>query len=137
HTRSYGDWSSDVCSSDLEFIEALRDLGLLRNSDVLPYLVVRQFHLCGNDAVCIDRVAGVEQEVGPVLAHGGEREHAAVVRIDTPALSGDVAAPDETDVSPVGWCGTEAADHRLARNLKMREVAKLDAIEDILARWKI
>src|SRR5438067_11615459 len=85
-----------------EFIEALRDLGLLRNSDVLPYFVVRQFHLCGNDAVGIDRVAGVEQEVGPVLAHGGEREHAAVVRIDTPTLSGDVAAPDDTAVSPLG-----------------------------------
>src|SRR5437764_13922843 len=93
-----------------EFIEALRDLGLLRNSDVLPYLVVRQFHLCGNDAVGIDRVPGVEKEIGPVLAHGGKREHAAVVRIDTPALSGDVGAPADTDVAPVGRRGTEGGD---------------------------
>src|SRR5207248_4295567 len=36
HTRSYGDWSSDVCSSDLETAREIRatfiiDLGILRS----------------------------------------------------------------------------------------------------------
>src|SRR5437867_10077963 len=28
HTRSYGDWSSDVCSSDLRPLRPLRDIGV-------------------------------------------------------------------------------------------------------------
>ena len=72
-----------------------------------------------------------------MLAHGGEGEHAAIVGIDAPALSGDVAAPDETDVAPVGGRGAEAADHRLARNIGMREVAEFDAIEYVLPGGKI
>ena len=55
-----------------EFVERLGDLGLLRDRDVLPDLAVGQFHLGGNDAVGIDGVAGMEQEIRPVLAHGGE-----------------------------------------------------------------
>ena len=74
----------------------------------------------------------MQQEIRAVLAHGGEGEHAAVVRIDAPALSGDVAAPDEADVAPVAGRGAEAADHRLARDAGMREVAKPDPIENVL-----
>ena len=86
----------------------------------------------GIDAVGIDGVAGMQQEIRAMLAHGGEGEHAAVVGIDAPALSGDVAAPDETDVAAIGRRGAEAADHRLALDVGMREVAEADAIEDVL-----
>ena len=67
-----------------------------------------------------------------MLAHGGEGEHAAIVRVDAPALSGNVAAPDETDVAAIGWRGAEPSDHRLAFDADMREVAKPDAVEDLL-----
>ena len=72
-----------------------------------------------------------------MLAHGGEGEHAAIVGIDTPALPGDIAAPDETDIAPIRRRGAEAADHRLADDVGMRQIAKFDAIEDILARGEI
>ena len=68
-----------------------------------------------------------------MLAHGGEGEHAAVVRIDAPALSGDVAAPDEADVAPIGRRGTEAPEHRLALDIDVGQIAKADAVEDLLA----
>ena len=86
----------------------------------------------GDRAVGIDGVAGVQQKIRAMLAHGGEGEHAAVIRVDAPALSGDVATPDETDVTPIGWRGAEAPDHRLALDAGMREVAKPDAVEDLL-----
>src|SRR6266478_3972125 len=79
----------------------------------------------------------MQQEIRPVLAHGGEGEHAPVVGIDAPALSSDVAAPDKTDVAPVAGRGAEAADHRLARNVGMRQVAESDAVKYILAGGKI
>ena len=72
-----------------------------------------------------------------MLAHGGEGEHAAFVGIDAPALSSDVAAPDKTDVAPVARRGAEAADHRLARNVGVRQVAESDAVEYILPGGKI
>ncbi len=75
----------------------------------------------------------MQQEIRFVLAHGSEGDHAAIIRIDTPALSRDIAAPDETDVAAVAGRGAEAADHRLALDVSMRKVAKPDAIKDVLA----
>ncbi len=120
-----------------KLVERLGDFGLLRDRDVLPDLAVGQFHFGGNDAVGIDGVAGMQQEIRPVLAHGCEHEHAAVIGIDAPALSGDIAAPYETDVAAAGRRGAEAADHRLARDGGMREVPEPDAIEDILPGGQI
>src|SRR5947209_15105591 len=120
-----------------ELIESFGDLGLLRNGDVLPDLVVRQLHLCGDDAVGINGIAGMEQEVRAVLAHGGESKHAAIIGIDTPALSGNVAAPDEADVAPVARSSSNTPAYRSARNDGVREIAEPDAIENILPGWQI
>src|SRR3954452_6780130 len=120
-----------------ELVQSFGDLGLFRNRDVFPNLVIRQFYLGGDNAVGIDRVAGVEQEIGTVLVHGGESKHAAIVGIDTPALSGNIAAPYKTDVAPVPGGGSEATDNRLARNVDVREVAEFDAIENVLPRGQI
>src|ERR1700675_2765335 len=79
----------------------------------------------------------MQQEIRPVLLHGGEGEHAAVVGIDAPTLSSDVAAPDKTDVAPAARRGAEAAYHRLARNVGMRQVAEPDAVKYILPGRKI
>jgi hypothetical protein len=120
-----------------EFIERLGDLGFFRNRDVFPDFSVSQLNLGGNDAIGIDAVARMQQEIRPVLAHGGEGEHAAVVGIDAPALSGNVAAPHETDVAPVARRGAESPDRRLADNARMRQVAKTDAVEDVLTRGQV
>ena len=120
-----------------ELVESFGDLGLFWNRDVFPSLVIRQFYLGGDNAVGIDRIAGVEQEIGTMLAHGGEGKHAAIVRIDTPALPGNVAAPDKTDVAPVARGGSEATDHWLARKVDVREVAEFDAVENVLPRGQI
>ena len=120
-----------------EFVERLGDLCLLGNRDVLPDLAVGELHLGGDDAVGIDGVAGMQQEIRPVLLHGGESDHAAIVGIDAPALARDIAAPDKADIAPVGRRGAEAADHGLARNVGMRKVAKPDPIEDVLSGGKI
>ena len=120
-----------------ELVERLGDFCLLGDGEVLPDLAVRQFHLCWNHAVGIDGIAGMQQEIRPVLGHGGEGDHAAIVGIDAPALARDIAAPDETDIAPVGRRGAEAADHRLAGDVGMREVAEPDPIENVLPGGKI
>src|SRR5450755_4033370 len=79
----------------------------------------------------------MEQEIRSVLAHGGVGQHAAVIGIDAPALPGDIAAPDETDIAPVGRRGAEAADHRFARYVGMRQVAELDPIKNVLSGREI
>ncbi len=72
-----------------------------------------------------------------MLAHGGEGEHAAVIRIDAPALSGDVAAPDEADVAAISRRGPEPPDHRLALDIGVGEIAKADAVENVLSRGQV
>ena len=79
----------------------------------------------------------MQEEVRLVFAHGGEGEHAAIVGIDAPALAGDVAAPDKIDVAPIAGRGAEAADHGLADNVGMGEIAEADSIEDVLARGQV
>src|SRR5690242_18368229 len=90
-----------------EFVERFGDLCLFRNGDVLPDFAVGKLDLGGNDAVGIDGVAGMNQEIRLMLAHGSERDHAAVVGVYTPALAGDITAPDEADVALVGRRGAE------------------------------
>ena len=120
-----------------ELVERLGDFRLFGDGEVLPDFSVRQFHLGGNDAVGIDGVAGMNQEIRLVLVHGGVGDHAAVVGIDAPALSGDIAAPDEADIAAVGGRGTEAANHGFADDIRMRKVAQPHPIENILPGGKI
>jgi len=74
----------------------------------------------------------MQQEIRTMLAHGGEGEHAAVVGVDAPALSGDVAAPDEADVAPVARCRAKTPDHGFACDIDVGEIAKADAVKDVL-----
>ena len=97
-----------------EFIRRLGDLRLFRDRQVLPDLAVAQFHFVCEDAVGVDGVAGMDQEIRAMLSHGLKTHHAAVVRIDAPALSGDIAAPDETHVAAAGRRGAKAAGRRFA-----------------------
>src|SRR3989442_11609533 len=82
-----------------ELVERLGDLCLFRDRYILPDLAVGERHLALDTSVRIDRVAGVQQKIWAMLAHGGEGKHAAVVWVDGPALSGDVTTPDETDIA--------------------------------------
>jgi hypothetical protein len=74
----------------------------------------------------------MDQEIRIVLSHGGEGDHAAIVSIDTPALAGDIAAPDKGHIAAIRRRGAEAADHGLADDVGMREIAEFDAVEDVL-----
>jgi hypothetical protein len=120
-----------------EFVERLGHLGFLGDGDVLPDLAVGKLHLGLDWAVGIDAVARMQQEIRAMLAHGGKGEHAAVVRIDAPALARDVAAPDETDVATIGRRGAETANHCLALDVDMRQVAEADAVENVLAGGQV
>src|SRR4029077_5341725 len=120
-----------------EFVERFGDLRFLRDGEVLPDLAVSELYFGRNDAVGIDGVAGMQQEIWAVLAHGGEGEHAAIIGIDAPALAGDIATPDKTDIAAIAGRGTEAADHRLAHDVDMREVAEADTVENILTRGQV
>src|SRR5207248_7750710 len=42
HTRSYGDWSSDVCSSDLDGVAERRTVARLNGKDAIIVEVVKQ-----------------------------------------------------------------------------------------------
>ncbi len=81
--------------------------GIVTFFQILPSA---KLHLALDRPVGIDGVAGMQQEIRAMLAHGGEGEHAAIVGIDAPALSGDVAAPDEADVAAIGRRGAEPSD---------------------------
>ena len=141
--RHLGIEGADIVVGEIVFVrgavlvQRLGDLGLLGDGDVLPDLAVGELDLGGDHAVGVDGVAGMQQEIRPVFAHGCEGDHAAVIGIDAPALSGDVAAPDEADVAAVGRRGAEAADHRLAFDRRVGEIAEADAVEDVLSARKI
>ena len=117
-----------------EFGQRLGRLRFLLGDDVLPDLAVRQLAPRPPAAVGVDGVAGVDEEIRPVVAHGRVGAHAAARVVDAPALAGGVARPDERDRAPVARRGAKAADHRLARrSVGERQVLEADAIEDVLA----
>ena len=120
-----------------ELVERLGDFCLLGDGYILPDPAAGKGHFVLDRSVGIDGIAGVQQEIRTIFAHGGEGEHAAVIGVDAPALSGDVATPDETDVAATGRRGAEAPEHRLARDIDIREIAKPDAVEDFLPRGQV
>src|SRR4029453_10820860 len=113
-----------------ELVERLGDLRLFRNSYILPDLAVGKRHFAPDRSVGIDGVAGVQQKIRSMPAHGGEGEHAAVIRVDAPALSGDVASPDEADVAPIGRRGAKAPEPRLPPDVFSPQLAKPPAAGD-------
>src|SRR5437762_10545699 len=58
HTRYIGDWSSDVCSSDLENSSYLRDRSELFSSVLIRVEVVRAVRLQRKDVSAVDRFLG-------------------------------------------------------------------------------
>ena len=125
-----------------EFAQGLGHLLLLGDGEVAPGLAVRPgpgaavlvARLGVDRPVGVDRVARVDEEVGLGLPHGLVDPHAAEVRIDPPALPGRVARPDEAHVALGRRWRDEAAAHRLAGPLEIRQVEKVDLVEDALAR---
>jgi hypothetical protein len=57
-----------------EFAGRFGDLCLLRNREILPDLAVGKRHLALDGSVGTDGVAGVQQEIRAMPAHGGEGE---------------------------------------------------------------
>src|SRR5256885_13097564 len=66
HTRLQGDWSSDVCSSDLYGFGLLRELELHQEAGFHPIKVMQ--HATGNNA----RILGAEGRLGRVRAGRSE-----------------------------------------------------------------
>src|SRR5581483_3456237 len=96
-----------------------------------------ELDLRSKDAVGIDGVAGMNEKIRAMRVHGCKTHHAAIVRIDAPALARDVAAPHEADVTTIGGRGAETAGHHLARYVGMREIAEFDAVENVLPCGKV
>jgi hypothetical protein len=76
----------------------------------------------GQRAVCIDRVAGMNEEVRPCTPHRLVNLHAPEAEIDAPTLTAGVAGPDEADIAPLfGW-RAKVADDRFAARLARIEI---------------
>jgi hypothetical protein len=115
-----------------ELVQGLGHLGLGGGGQVAPYAAVGQRHLGGDRAVRVDRVAGVDEEVGANAAHGVVDAHAAELRIDPPTLTGGIAAPDEAHVAASARRGDEAAAQRLAQGAVVGEIEAAHLDEDAL-----
>ena len=84
-----------------ELGERLGDLGLLGRHHVGPGGPVRQRDRSARADRRRRRVAAVEEEVGFEVGHRTEDAKTAGVRVDAPALTDEVAAPDERNVTRV------------------------------------
>src|SRR5205814_304962 len=78
-------------------------------------------------------VAGMDEEVWPVVEHGRKGAHAAALLVDAPALAGSVARPAERYRAPLDRRGAEAPDERLAGDRGRREVGERHPVEDVLS----
>src|SRR5437867_5382258 len=88
HTRSYGDWSSDVCSSDL----AVRDLDVAR----IESLVVKQI-LGAETSTPIVRYVADANEALAMVQRGGA---AVAVLLNATRVDQVFAVADAGDVMP-------------------------------------
>jgi hypothetical protein len=77
--------------------EAVGDGGLFLGDEVAPELAVRQRLRRRDRAVGIDVIAGMDEEVRPVLEHGPVAAIAAAGDIDAPALARNISGPDKGD----------------------------------------
>ena len=100
------------------------------HDDVLPLATAGQFDFVLHCAIGIDRVAGMQEEVGRVLGDGRIGLHAGLV--DAPALAGGVARPGEAHVALRGRRGAETADDRLGDGVDVGKVGSSHAVEDVL-----
>ena len=111
--------------------ETVRDDRFFFRHDVAPDLAVRQLQLGGDGTVGIDVIAGMNEEVWPVVAHGPVGPHAAARGIDAPALACGVARPDERHRTTLRRRGTEMPDPGFSGEAAC-DVVEAHAIEDIL-----
>ena len=102
----------------------------LDQGGVLPDHRAVLFDLVLHRAIGIDRIAGMDEEIGPMLSHGGIGAHTLVV--DTPTLTGGIARPRKPNVAPRGRCCTEAADDGLGHGADIVQVGGDKAIEYLL-----
>ncbi|GEK73421.1 hypothetical protein HHA04nite_19650 [Halomonas halophila] len=82
-----------------EFLQGLGHLELLRRHPVAPQAAVGELDALLQRAVGVDGVAGVDEEVGALVEHGGVGGHAAARLVDAPALAHGVAGPHEAHVA--------------------------------------
>jgi hypothetical protein len=74
--RHFGIEGADIVVGEVVFVrgavlvQCLRDLGFLGDRDVLPDLAVGELYLGLDRAVGVNRVAGMQEEIRTVLAHG-------------------------------------------------------------------
>ncbi len=100
---------------------------------VPPEGAVGQLHLGLDRPVGVDRVAGMEEEVRPVLGDGRIDRHAATGFVDPPALARRVPRPAERHRAPVGRRRAEAPDLPRTADRRGGEVFEADPVEDVLA----
>src|SRR5579885_1615347 len=112
--RDFGVEGAEVLVEQIVFVgaaelgEGLGGFGFLLRDDALPDLPVRHFLFGLDRAVGVDVVAVMDEEIGPVLLHGGVGAHAAARLVDAPALARGIARPDKADGAAVGRRGAEA-----------------------------
>src|SRR5207248_6789515 len=100
HTRSYGDWSSDVCSSDLGRVARVLVARILRVARG-PWTVARLAWIPAERAP--RRYPGVPRAAGGPRHPGADRAvHAAVARDDRRCASHGRAVADRDRRPPVG-----------------------------------
>ena len=83
-----------------ELVQGLRDLALGRGGHVAPHRAVVEALLGRDGVVGVDRVPGMDEEVGPRRAHGVEDREPAAGGIDPPALARPRRRPRRTRRRP-------------------------------------
>ncbi len=67
------------------------DLAGILGRDVFPDIAIGHFCLCGERAIGIDGIAGMDEEVRVMLGDRGIGFHAAAILVNAPALPGGIA----------------------------------------------
>lgn len=117
-------------------VQRLGNLALFVDEDVvLPLAATGKVDLVLHRAVGIDGVAGMQEEVGRILADRGIGLHAGVV--DAPALAGGIAGPSETDIALRGRRRAEATNDRLGDGVDVGEIGRDHAVEDVLVGGEV
>ncbi|MNP05949.1 hypothetical protein D3C76_979140 [compost metagenome] len=114
-----------------KIVEAFGDLALRLAGDVAPHPAALGGELRRYGAVGVDGVAAVDKEVRQAQAHGFVDAHAADVRVDTVALAGGVAAPDEANIAAGLGHAAQVAEPGFAGDAALG-VFELHAIENRL-----
>ena len=118
-----------------ELGERLGHLALLFGHQVPPHAPIVEPDLGDERVVGVDRVAGVDEDVGAGLAHRVVEPHPAHPRIDAPALPDGIGAPRDRHVAKRAARRRrgERPRHRLARDAQILQALERGPVEDALA----